>query len=159
MNMLRGGRQQGGVITEDLSDIQITFPKEDLEPVDVGEDLPPPSAPMKPFTAFGGAPVSTVTPVPEIVHSGESLFYHDIMKDHFPAPVRPHYAVGPSPPPHQPVHVLPLQAAGPQYGGAPQYGPEEYAVSPPHAEEGGYGGREFPEFTDFHVDQGPGLQE
>jgi len=32
-------------------------------------------------------------------------------------------------------------------------------VSPPHVEEGGYGGREFPEFTDFQVDTGPGLQE
>ena len=143
MNM-RGGRQEGDINMDDFSATKISFPGTGIEPVELPDVPQPPlvnNRPFKPFTAFDKTPV-LVTPTPHstVVHTKDSLFYHELQKE--PQPEAP------------PGFHLPNPVEG-GHSVAP-IAPESHYGAPA---EGEYGAREFPQFTDFHVDKGPGLQD
>ena len=74
-----------------------------------------------------------ISPHSAVVHTKDSLFYHELKKEPHPQAL-PGFHV-----PNPPSSMAPIPPAVPA------------------GEE--YGAREFPQFTDFHVDKGPGLQE
>ena len=143
MNM-RGGRQEGDDINMDeFSATKISFPGTGIDPVELPEAAQPANnRPFKPFTAFDKTPV-LVTPTPhnKVIHTKDSLFYHEIQKKPQLEPL-PGFHL-PNPVPEGETIVAPIAPEG--HFGAPAGGE--------------YGAREFPQFTDFHVDKGPGLQD
>lgn len=143
MNM-RGGRQEGDINMDEFSATKISFPGTGIEPVElpeVAQPSPVNNGPFKPFTAFDKTPL-LVTPTPHntVIHTKDSLFYHELRKKpHTEAPLGFHLPN----PAEEGQSIAPI---------APE---RHYGAST----EGEYGAREFPQFTDFHVDKGPGLQD
>ena len=119
MNM-RGGRQEGDINMEDFSANKISFPGTGIEPVELPEvaQPPPPPAvdssrpPFKPFTAFDKTP-TLASPHSAVVHTKDSLFYHELKKE--PHPQAPPGFHVPNPPSSM-APIPPAVPAGEEYG-------------------------------------------